>query len=115
MGEQKDLVGTISKLAIEYWKLLRSYDRTITTLPPDNRLLSVARNAERKLQSILQEAELSLIAYEGQEYSPNLAVTVINSDEFESSDVLRISQTVEPTVVQRGAVISIGKALVERV
>jgi hypothetical protein len=114
MSEEKP-IEALGKLAVEYWRLLRSYERVIATLPPDNRMMSVARNGERKLQSILESAEIAVISYEGQDYSPNLAVSLINLDEFGASDLLKISQMIEPTLMHAGEVISVGKAVAVKI
>lgn len=109
-----DEAQTLVKLAAEYWKLLRSYERVVTTLPPDNKLLSVGRNAERRLTSLMHEASLTLASYEGQPYSPNLAATAINLDEFSAEDELIVVQMLEPTILQNGIVLNSGKMLLEK-
>lgn len=106
---------SIVKLSVEFWRLLRSYERVISALPPDNKLLSVARNAGRKLQSILESSNMIVVSYEGQEYSPNLAVSLINSDEFEATDSLKIAQMIEPTLMSSGEVVLIGKAIAVKI
>lgn len=114
MNEEKNVNITLAKLAAEFWRLLKSYERTLATLPPDNKVASVLRNSERKLTTILEETKMKIVTYDGQTYSPNLAVTIINTDEFSPVEELIIGNTLEPTIVLDERVLFIGKAVLKR-
>ena len=105
----------LADLASEYWKLLRAYERLIHESSPEkvNRLKSNYRNSERKLGVILEEQKLKIISYEERDYTPNLAVNVINVDEFENNEGLVIAQMLEPTVMHKEQVLKTGKAILK--
>lgn len=102
---------TVNKLIVEYWRIVRSFENIVLTQLPDPRFKGIIRQAERKLIEVLEELELDAVSYSGQTYSPNLAVTVINLDEFKDTDNLRIEQMLEPTIIHKGKVVMTGKAV----
>ena len=114
--EENNAIKSFLKLASEYWRLLRAYERLMSEAPQSNqsRLKSTYRNSERKLSAILAEQKLKVLSYEGKEYTPNLAVTVINGDEFQDNENLIVSQMVEPTITQADKILSIGKAILRK-
>ncbi len=114
MNEEKNAHIALAKLAAEFWRLIKSYERTLTALPPDNKAASVLRNAERKLTTILEETGMKVVIYDGQTYSPNLAVAIINTDEFAPGEELIIGNTLEPTIVLDDRVLFVGKAVSKR-
>ncbi len=114
MNESPDLNLALAKITAEFWRLLKSYDRTLSSLPPDNKASSILRNSERKLTSILEETGMKIVVYDGQIYSPNLAVTIINTDEFNSEEEVIIGNTLEPTIVLDSRVLVVGKAVLKK-
>ncbi|MCW2247744.1 hypothetical protein M2352_003378 [Azospirillum fermentarium] len=112
MDEQSSLI----KLTVEYWRLLRVYERSIRELPEERRmkLASQLRFQTGRLDSILGECGVRAVAYDGEPYLPTLPVTVLNSEEVFGSDALAVSETVEPTIVREGRVLSMGKVILRR-
>ncbi|MFU0507736.1 hypothetical protein [Pseudaminobacter sp. NGMCC 1.201702] len=106
----------LAELAIEFWKLLHNYDRFIDVVPDTAkpRLVAQARFGKTRLASILQLEDMRLAVYDGHLFEPNLPVVALNDDEFSVSDMLVISQTIEPTVLQNMNVISVGKVYLEK-
>lgn len=106
----------LAELAVEFWKLLHNYDRFIDAVPEAARprIVAQARFGKTRLASILQSEDMRLAVYDGHLFEPNLPVVAINDDEFSGSDVLVISQTIEPTVLQNMDVISVGKVYLEK-
>ncbi|AWC25843.1 hypothetical protein CO731_05344 (plasmid) [Aminobacter sp. MSH1] len=102
---------SLADLAVEFWKLLNNYDRFIDVVPDiaKPRLAAQARFGKTRLATILQNEGMHLTVYDGHVFEPNLPVVAINDDEFASSDVLVISQTIEPTILQQLNVINVGK------
>ena len=107
----KDLKVILAKLAIEYWRVLRSYERNLHSMPNRTSASSTIRNSEKKFFDILMENGLSIPTLEGQDYSPNLPLTVINADEFDDNEGLIVSQMIEPTIVDENGVVTMGKAI----
>lgn len=106
--------STLSKLAIEYWRVVRSYERNLSNLPNSSSAAATIRNSEKKFSSILADRGLRLISCEGQEYSPNLPLTVINGDEFTSNEHLLVAQMLEPTIMDGDKIINMGKAILAK-
>lgn len=115
MLENNKCVIDLAKLAGDYWRLLRAYERLISESPQEkySRLKSNHRNAERKLTAITEQNNIKIITYEGHEYTPNLPLSVVNSDEFGDGETLIISQTIEPTIMLDEQLLSIGKVILE--
>ncbi len=106
----------LADLAVEFWKLLHNYDRFIATVPDiaKPRLIAQARFSQTRLASILQSENMRIAVYDGHLYEPNLPVVAINDDDFSDSDVLVISQTIEPTILKDLDVLSVGKVYLEK-
>lgn len=108
----------LTDLAIELWKALRSHERTLQYVPLSQvaKVEAQIRFSSSRLESVLEEAGLSLISFSGP-YTPNLPATALNGDEFAGvNDPLLIQRTVEPAIVQRQdmRVMRMGKIWLER-
>jgi len=115
MAEDKT-INSFATLAGDYWRLLRSYERLIAESSPENhnRLKSNYRNAERRLSSAINDHDIKIISYEGKDYTPNLAVTVVNGDEFDDNEELVINQMIEPIIMLGDRVLSMGKVILSK-
>ena len=115
MAEDK-IINSFATLAGDYWRLLRSYERLIAESSPENhnRLKSNYRNAERRLSSAINDHDIKIISYEGKDYTPNLAVTVVNGDEFDDNEELIINQMIEPIIMLGDRVLSMGKVILSK-
>jgi hypothetical protein len=111
---ETNLKNLLSKLAIEYWRVVRSYERNLSSMQNSTSAASTIRNSEKKFVSILSENGLRVSNFEGQEYSPNLPLTVVNADEFEGNEGLIVSQMIEPTIVDDEGVVNMGKAILAK-
>jgi len=114
MTNAENLKSCLCKAVVEYWRVIRSYERNLSKIPNLQNSSSAAatiRNSEKKIFSILADAGLKLILCEGQEYSPNLPLTVVNGDEFNSNEDLLVTQMIEPTIMDGNKIISMGKAI----
>lgn len=108
---------TWAELAVEYWKLLRAFERTIERLPPEHvaRTAAQLRFSAGRLDALLKEGGLRLVTFEGQAYEPNLPVTALNADDFSDGDRLAIETTVEPAVVRDMSVLLLGKVVLNKI
>jgi len=106
----------LANLSVEYWRLLRMYDRAVKEQAPEKQLKASAqfRYSSKKLHKIMEESGLRLIAYEGQKYTANLPVTVLNGDDFDDNEELIIDQTLEPTIIEGDRVLMFGKVVVRK-
>ena len=69
----------------------------------------------KKVYKALGEADLKLLALEGQLYDPGMAVTPLNIDDFNTEDQLYVSQTIEPIIMQGDTVLKTGTVILGRV
>ncbi|MCB9980234.1 MAG: hypothetical protein H6863_03740 [Rhodospirillales bacterium] len=111
---EQNLKPVLAKLAIEYWRVLRSYERNLPSMQNSTSASGTIRNSEKKFTAILSENGLRVTNFEGNEYSPNLPLTVVNADEFDDNEGLVISQMIEPTIVDDDGVVSMGKAILAK-
>lgn len=102
-----------AKLAVEYWKLLRAFERALERLPAEDvaKTTAQARFARGRLEVILREGGLSLNVFDGKQYEANLPVTVMNVDEFGKNENLIVRSTIEPTVTEGMQILMMGKVI----
>jgi hypothetical protein len=102
-----------AKLAVEYWKLLRAFERTLDRMADEHRVKAAAqlRFSASRLDALSREGGFSLATYEGQAFSPNLPVAAINGEDFSEGDRLYIESTLEPAVIHDTQVIAMGKVI----
>ena len=106
----------LTKLAVEYWRLLKLYERAVMEQPPNKHVKgkSHLHYATRQLKTVTEECGLRIMTYDGQTYTPNLPMTIINADEFNDDDKLFIDQTIEPTVIRNGSILIVGKVILRK-
>jgi hypothetical protein len=106
-----------AKMAVEYWKLLRAFDRAIERLPEEHRSKTAAQAkfSAGRLDALLRESGLNLATFEGKPFEANLPVAAVNIDDFESDDGLMVESTVEPAIVDADMqVLAMGKVILKK-
>ncbi len=100
-------------MAIDFWKLLRSYERLVMDAPAaaTTRLEAQARFAAGRLAAHLESYGLQLVTFEGQPLSPQLPVVAINAEDLEGCDNLVIESTIEPAIVAGSRVVAVGRII----
>ena len=111
---EKNVKIILAKLAIEYWRVVRSYERNLPSMQNSTSAASTIKNSEKKFLSILSENGLRVSNFEGHEYTPNLPLTVVNADDFEGNEGLIVSQMIEPTIVDDEGGVNMGKAILTK-
>ncbi len=108
--------GQFAKLVVEFWKLVRAYERSIPLLPPDHQTRAQAqlRFSANQLKSLLDEVQIVLVTFEGKTFEPNLPMSAVNADDFEDDDNLVVAQSIEPAIVQDGKVLLMGKVVLAK-
>jgi hypothetical protein len=103
----------LARLAVEYWKLLRTVERAIEVAPVSakERIASQARYAASQLDAILGEQNMSLQAFDGMAFEVNLPASAINGDEFQDAATSVVERTLEPAVICNMRVLLSGKVL----
>ncbi len=110
------LETVLARLAVEHWKLLRSFDKTVDFAPFDarTRLSAQARYAASRLEMLLLDANMRIVSFDGVAFEVNLPAIAINGEDFVGLDNLVVEQTVEPAIVADMTVLLMGKVLLER-
>ena len=108
-----EIEATLASLAVDYWKLLRSFERLAGEFPEDRsaRLQAQARFSAGRLASHLEASGLQFATFEGQIISPSIPVVAINADEVGGLSVILVESTIEPAVVAGSRVILAGRVV----
>ena len=110
------LETTLASLAIESWRLSKSFERLLTKSDPMEQRKYKSKLAwfNKKLNETLEEANLKFINLENQKYDTGVAVTAINLDDFQPDDDLEIDQMIEPIVMSNEAVLRAGTVVLRK-
>src|ERR1700693_571531 len=94
-----DAAHSLAALAVEFWRLAKIHERALSEQPVDRQARGLAqlRYALTRLGTTLQKSGIRLTVYDGQEYEPNLPVSVVNSEELSRAEKLVVERTIEPT------------------
>lgn len=108
---------TLARLAVEYWKLLKAFERTIGRLPHQHVAKTTAqlRFSSSKLDFLLKERGLNLVTFDGKKFEPNIPATALNAEDFSDDEILIIESTVEPAVVENMNVLLMGKVVLKKI
>jgi hypothetical protein len=106
----------LAALAVEYWKLMASYEKALDFVPDDKsrRYHSQLKYSSIQLQTILKQASLKIISFEGEEFHAGLPASADNLADFDEGEPVIVSRTLEPAVVHEMAVLSKGRVIVEK-
>lgn len=108
---------SLVRLAVEYWRLLRAYDRLRATVSGESEARSAAQSrfAFNQLKALLDEAGLRLVVFDGQPFHPGLPVRAINAEDFSDEEgELIVALTNEPTILAEGRVVLLGAVTLDR-
>ena len=114
-GARQAAPQSMVDLALETWRLQQTAERCIPAMDP----LDAERFANgfewylRKVDEALGEFGLSVVDPTGQLYDTGMAVSPLNLDDFPGLEgaVYRVAQTVEPIIMENGAVRKPGSVL----
>jgi hypothetical protein len=111
VNERVKLDTVLAHLAVEYWKLLRSFEKARELAPPDAkvRLSAHARYAAGRLEALLSDAEMRLVSFDGISFEINLPAIAINGEDVSGLETVIVERTIEPAVLSGMNVILMGK------
>lgn len=100
----------IADLAVEFWKMLRNYDRVVDAAPENQKagLIAQAKFGNRRLTTILERNGMHLETFDGTAFTSNLPVAAVNADDFVDGTPV-VEQTLEPAVVVGTTVVRTGR------
>lgn len=106
-------LDVVAKFSLEMWKLLRAFERTLVDLPDEKkqRRSSQHRYSTSRLDSLLNEAGLRLLTFDGQKFAANLPVSPLNADDVSDPHDAIIESTIEPAIVGQNILIHTGKVI----
>jgi hypothetical protein len=112
----EDDLKTIAAIAAEFWKVLRALERAAEAAndAAKPRIQAQARYATGRLDAILAERGMSVVAFDGRRFEVNLPVSAVNADDFPDSDELVVERTIEPTIVADMVPVITGKVYLAR-
>ena len=107
---------TLASLAIESWRLSKSFERLLIKSDPMEQRKYKSKLAwfKKKLTETLEEANLKFINLENQKYDTGAAVTAINLDDFQHDEDLEIDQMIEPIVMSNEGVLRAGTVVLRK-
>tara|TARA_S200000501_G_scaffold296823_1_gene282984 strand:- start:693 stop:1082 length:390 start_codon:yes stop_codon:yes gene_type:complete len=110
------LETTLVSLAIESWRLSKSFERLLIKSDPmeQRKYKSKLSWFNKKLNETLEEANLKFINLENQKYDTGAAVTAINLDDFQPDEDLEIDQMIEPIVMSNEGVLIAGTVVLRK-
>lgn len=110
---QTDHELVIAGLAVDFWKLLRSFERAIGDMPADkvDRLNAQVRYAAGRLARHLEQCGLQVVTFDGEPITPAIPVIAINADELGDDGRVVVQSTIEPAVVAGSRVLSTGRVI----
>lgn len=110
MGNVTDEI--VADLAVEYWKLMRSFERVLGQLPPERarRAEGQLRFAAGRLKINLEAAGLSLAVFDGRPLDATIPASAINADDALDSAI--ITETLEPAVLSGSRVLRTARVVV---
>lgn len=105
----------LAELAVQYWKLTRSYQKSLEELPEKKAAKSRAqlRFSHGKTSSVFEKLNLKILSFEDVQYSAELPVSPINADDIEGAENVTIVQTIDPAVVVNGKVLRVARVMLE--
>lgn len=108
-----DAETILGALAVDYWKLLRSFERLASDAPAEKsaRLQAQARFSAVRLSAHLEACGLQLVTFEGQQIAAEIPVIAINADEFDGQSGVIVESTIEPAVVAGSRIVSVGRVV----
>lgn len=91
----------IANIAIDYWKLLRSFEKMVDGISDERapRLQAQARFSSSRLTSNLNELGLQLSSYDGEELTASLPALAVNAEELGGAEQIFVESTIEPAVL----------------
>lgn len=104
---------TLVQLALEMWKLLRAFERVLSEMPEEKagKRRAQLRYSKSKLDTLLDNAGLRILLFDGQKYSANLPISPLNSEEVDGPGDSFVESTIEPTIIGDNSIFHTGKVM----
>ena len=110
------LITAFVELITESYRLKKTFERLVkkSDFSEQARYINQISWYNKKISEIANDVGLNIVDIEGQKFDEGMAVTTINSDEFDKDDILYIEQMIEPTIMFENKILKIGTAVLGR-
>lgn len=97
-------------MAVESWRFSRVFERVLTKLESkeQQRYKSQYRWFSKKVDDALELAGLHIVNVEQEQFSPGIAATPLNLDDFNHGEELVIDQMIEPIIMGNQGLVKTG-------
>lgn len=111
-ASQKSLIN----IAVESWRFSRLFSRLLTKLDAGEtqKYSNQFKFYLKQLEANLEAGGLKLVNLEGQPFSPGMAATPLNIEDFGPDEVLLVDQMVEPVILGAEGVIRSGTVMLRK-
>ncbi len=105
--EKETIYKSLLEISSEAFRLKKAYEHVVKLLDikEQKKNINKIKWFENKLNEALEKCELRIVNFEGEVYSTGIPATPINLEDFDSSDELYVKHTIEPTIIDKNAVI----------
>jgi len=110
------MLDDFSELITESYRLKKAFERLVrkTDFSEQARYVSQISWYDKRLLEITANVGLKIVIPAGEKYDEGMAVTPLNLDEFDKSDVLFIEQVLEPIIMFNNKILRMGTAILRR-
>ncbi len=114
--EYEILKENLITIASELFRFQGVFAKAISKLDMDEQRKYSSQFAwfSKKVMKALDDSGFRIVSVDGQLYDPGMAVTPLNIEDFETDDILYITQTMEPIIMQNDSVIKTGTVILGR-
>lgn len=111
------LQDSLVSIAVEQWRFSKVFNRILRKLDAgeQRRYASQFSWFTRKVADALEQAGLKIVNIEGEIFSPGIAATPMNIDEFEEEDALYIDNMLEPVIMGPSGLVRRGTVTLRKV
>ena len=108
--------SALTSMVIEAWRFAGVFATVVAKLDPltAEKFANRSRYFQSKIVQTLESAGLRIVDLSGQAFDAGVAATALNSDEFESGDMLVIDYMIEPLIMSSDSVIHYATVVVRK-
>lgn len=115
--QNENLTKSIGDIAGELYRFRRVFSKAISKLDADEQSKYMSQFAwfSKRVDKAVDHAGLRILDVQGQLFDPGMAVTALNIEDFDPTEVLYIEQMIEPIIMQGDSIQKTGTVILGRV
>lgn len=116
-SQNEVLTNSIGDIASELYRFRRVFSKAISKLDADEQSKYMSQFAwfSKRVDKAVDNAGLRILDVKGQLFDPGMAVTALNIEDFDTTDVLYIEQMMEPIIMKGDCIQKTGTVILGRV